>query len=94
MIRCDSSAVDPWFLAGIIDAFQRSGIISTNPSMSHVDLRLIDVPNINIAEQRSLGAIIKTLRQRRQQAEEQAERWSDLEKAVSDAIAAGITITN
>lgn len=94
VIRCDSSAVDPWFLAGIIDAFQRSGIISTNPSMSHVDLRLIDVPNINIAEQRSLGAIIKTLRQRRQQAEEQAERWSDLEKAVSDAIAAGITITN
>lgn len=94
VLQCDSSAVDPWFLAGIIDAFQRSGIISTNQHQSHVDLRLIDVPNINIAEQRSLGETIKTLRQRRQQAEEQAERWSDLEKAVSDAIAAGITIAN
>ncbi|MGP5114163.1 N-6 DNA methylase [Corynebacterium casei] len=94
VLQCDSSAVDPWFLAGIIDAFQRSGIISTNQHQSHVDLRLIDVPNINIAEQRTLGETIKTLRQRRQQAEEQAERWSDLEKAVSDAIAAGITITN
>ena len=94
VLRCDPASVNPWFLAGIINAFQRSGAFSTRPGMPHVNLSLIDVPNINIAEQRTLGDAIESLHQRRQQAEEQAQRWSDLEKAVTDAIAAGVTLTS
>lgn len=94
VIRCDSAVIDPWFLSGIIDAFQRSGAVSNSHVLPHISLRLIDVPNISIAEQRTLGAAIKTLRQRRQQAEDQAQRWGDLENAVADAIAAGIAVTN
>lgn len=93
VIRCDLEVVDPWFLAGIIDAFRRSGAIPSRTGIPHVDLRLIDVPNINIAEQRALGAALKTLHQRRRQAEEQAQRWQNLEKAVADALATGLATT-
>lgn len=93
VIRCDREVVDPWFLAGIIDAFRRSGATPSRTGIPQVDLRLIDVPNINITEQRKLGATLTTLQQRRQQAEEQARRWDDLEKAVADAIATGLATT-
>lgn len=90
VIRCDPEVIDPWFLAATIDAVRRSGAISTRPGNPQVDLRLIDVPNLNITEQRQLGAAIKALRQRRHQAQEQAQRWDDLSQAVADAIAAGV----
>lgn len=90
VIRCDPEVVDPWFLASIIDAVRRSGALSTGVGIPQVDLRLIDVPNINIAEQRKLGEAIKTLRARQRQVQEQAQRWEELTKAVADAIAAGI----
>lgn len=94
VVRCDPEVVDPWFLAATIDAVRRSGAISTRPGHPQVDLRLLDVPNINITEQRQLGTAIKTLRARRHQAQEQARRWDDLSKSVADAIAAGIATTD
>lgn len=90
VIRCDPEVVDPWFLAAIIDAVRRSGALSTGIGVPQVDLRLVEVPNINIAEQRKLGTAIKTLQQRQHQVREQVQRWEDLTKAVADAIAAGI----
>lgn len=89
VVRCDPGVADPWFLAVVIDTVRRSGALDTGSGLRFVDLRLVDVPNISIAEQQKLGNTVKVLRQRRAQAEEQAHRWGDLASSVGDAITAG-----
>lgn len=90
VIRCDREVVDPWFLAAIIDSVRRSGAVSTGVGVSQIDLRLVDVPNISIAEQRQLGETVKNLQERQRQIHEQAQCWEKLTQVVGDAIAAGV----
>lgn len=90
VLRCDPKHTDPWFLAAVLTAALDTGSATEGAGIQRLSLRLVDVPMIDIQQQRALGAIYRDMVDRQRHAEEQAAAWGQLSSQVAATIASGL----
>lgn len=88
LIRADPERIDPHFLAGHLRARRSSRAASSTASGVHrLDVRRLEVPVLDIEEQRRLGGQFRQLQAFETEIQQAAERGVNLARALTDGLA-------
>jgi hypothetical protein len=91
LVRCDSAALDPWFLAGYLraPANERRASVSSGSGL-RFDPRRAQVPRIPLTEQRRHGVVFRMLQQFDDAIREAATLSDDISRQTADGFANGL----
>ena len=92
LIRPDTSALDPWFLAGFLAATSSVQQASYGTSFMRIDARRLVVPLLPLAGQREYGAVFGKMRDLDAAVTELAGLASGLTELVSKSLADGVLL--
>lgn len=92
--RCSTEDADPWFLAAVLTAALGSGSASEGSAVPRLNLKLVDVPALEIEQQRRLGVSYRKAVYRQRAAEQQAEAWNQMSTQLASVIASGLATSS
>lgn len=89
LLRPDPAQLDPWFLVGVLRSDETTRVATTKSGSYRVDVRRVELPRLQLDEQRRLGAAFRALDQFAAALDEAVKLGRRLERTLTEGLVSG-----